>query len=119
MTQRKLGLSERIFFYSTLTLSGIVYGSLSSWLNPFFLPQGIREVRDNGLKGRNGDENLGLYTFAYLATGSYLDGVSNILEDLLKEPTNPVNYIPLVFNLVSGVGQVYPRICSRGKQEQL
>ncbi len=36
----------------------------------------------------------------------YYGGVSRFVKRIIEDPENPVNYIPVALNIVSGLGQI-------------
>jgi len=93
---------------------GTLVGAISSVIDPSFLRKLYREVGNNEEMNRPGVEAVYSGTLY-----GYLGGVAAWSYNILENPENPVSYIPLATNLVSGVGQfIYQRGKASGRKEE-
>lgn len=89
-------------------LGGVV-GYIDSWVHPFAMPYLVKEIREGKIETFS--------DFASYAAGiwAYCYGVSNIVEKIIEDPENLVNYIPVGLNIVSVVGQIAYKL-GKGKR---
>ena len=86
------------------TLTGIaviihsaVTGAASSFFNPFFTFQLYQNIK----KGRG--KVLAYHAMTVSALASYIAGIGFIAYNLIENPSNPLNYIPLLTNTIGGL----------------
>jgi hypothetical protein len=108
----KSGLSDLAF--GTL-ISGFYLGMgfYESLFNPTAVPRYIRGIRDNGVKD--------FTDFMGYVSGfaGYAAGLGNWTKLIIDNPENPLSYIPVVTNLISGAAQIgYARGKKAGRIRQ-
>lgn len=88
---------------------GGVLGYINSWVNPLAMPNCVKDIRNGEIK------NFSDFVYYTAGTLVYFCGVSNIVEKIIEDHENPVNYIPVGLNIVSGVGQIAYKV-GKGKR---
>jgi hypothetical protein len=96
-------------------IAGYLYGRVAAWVDPFAIPKEIKHIRKNGIQG------LSDYALHLAGAVGYFEGLYNILSDVIKDPHDARNYVPIAINGVilasAGINWVFERGKKQGKLE--
>jgi len=81
-------------------LVGGLAGIIEAYFNPLKIPEEVKILNKDGITG------VTTYSAFVASHATYFATWLAITRNIIDEPSNPVNYIPLALNAISGAGQL-------------
>lgn len=83
---------------STITMVPVAaIGFASSFLDPMFIPKVVKKTY------KMKEKSFLYYTMSATAIASYVFGIDLIATNIIENPNQPLNYIPLAANIIGGI----------------